>query len=59
MTTLQKQLLFASLGCIVFTLIFGVLLSIAVNIAIEGFEQQSDQILPGAGVGEQSPQQPF
>jgi hypothetical protein len=59
MTSLQKQLIIAALGCVVFTLMFGVLLSMAVNQAIDGFERQSDQILPGGDVGELSPQQPF
>lgn len=57
-TALKKQLILASVGCIVLTVMFGLLLSFAVNLSLQGLEKRPDlDILPSAE-GE-SPTQPF
>lgn len=46
--SLKKQLLWAVVGCIVLTLGFGLALSLAVNLSLQGFEQQRPdlEVLP-------------
>ncbi|WP_299491436.1 hypothetical protein [Acaryochloris sp. IP29b_bin.137] len=45
--SLKKQLLWVAIGCILLTLGFGAALSVAVNLSLQGLEQQPDlEILP-------------
>lgn len=43
-----------ALGCVLFTLLFGYLLSVGVNLSLEAFETQVEQMVPGAGMGNPS-----
>ncbi len=58
MVSLKQQLVVAAFGCVMFTVLFGYLLSVAVNRSLGEFERQSELIVPGSGV-ENRPQQPF
>jgi hypothetical protein len=54
---LKRQVLLAALGCLLSTLLFGGLLSIAVNLSLQQLQEQPDLIIPGPGTGA-SPAQP-
>jgi hypothetical protein len=58
MVSLKQQLTIAAIGCVLFTVLFGYLLSVAVNRSLGEFERQSELIVPGSGVGNPPPQ-PF
>lgn len=49
MASLKQQLLIWTLGCLLLTLVFGGLLSIAVNLSLKQLQDQPDLIVPGAG----------
>jgi hypothetical protein len=48
MTSLKQQTLMVLLGSALLTLIFGGLLSLAVNLSLEQLQEQPDLILPSA-----------
>ncbi|WP_299407850.1 hypothetical protein [Acaryochloris sp. IP29b_bin.148] len=54
--SLKKQLILVLVGCVVLTVGFGLLLSVAVNLSLQGLEQRPDlEILP-PGAGESTTQ---
>ncbi|MGF1603262.1 MAG: hypothetical protein GFH24_608438n18 [Chloroflexi bacterium AL-N5] len=48
---LKQQILLASVGCLLLTLVFGGLLSVAVNLSLEQLKDQPDFVVPGPGTG--------
>ncbi len=51
-SSIKKQLLWAAVGCVLLTLGFGLALSIAVNLSLQGLEQRPDlEVLPSGGRG--------
>ena len=58
-TSLKKQLILAVVGCVVLTLGFGVLLSIAVNLSLQQLEQRQDIELLPAGTNNTTPASPL
>jgi hypothetical protein len=56
----KKQLIFAAVSCIALTLLWGVLLSVAVNRSLEELQKRQDiEILPSGQREGASPPQPF
>ncbi|PZD72163.1 hypothetical protein C1752_04029 [Acaryochloris thomasi RCC1774] len=48
MASWKRQLLIATFGCLFLAILFGGLLSVAVNLSLEQLEEQPDLIIPGA-----------
>ena len=53
--SLKKQIIWAAVGCGLLTILFGLFLSIAVNISLTGLDNQPEPLLPDSSGGSVSP----
>ncbi len=53
--SVKKQLLLGAIACVAATLVFGGLLSLAVNLSLEQLKNRQDIVIPGAPGGANDP----